>query len=301
MEAPEELRGSLQQLSHLSSKFSARPENLLAEALREWAQRRGVLLEAPSEPGQAVEGHQEPAAGSDRRVVGGSSWANLPSMVEEDLFSSRLGGADAHAARVVCHAWKSAVEQNLRRLEASPRGSQGHGCICYLNRFRQVEELKLLVWDEDVEREAVLVDDLMVYVTSLPNFKRLDMRQAEVHCSREQISIVAEHQGFEVEWPVNEMDRDDDDDSSDAEEEEEEEDEAAGLFIEDEEDGGEEEEEEEEEVVVDASSDDGGAIEILDDEDDNEDEDQEGSEGYDYGDGNEDDDEEDNGGDDDDL
>mmetsp|Transcript_42335 Transcript_42335/g.108287 ORF Transcript_42335/g.108287 Transcript_42335/m.108287 type:complete len:186 (-) Transcript_42335:636-1193(-) len=143
MEAPEELRGSLQQLSHLSSKFSARPENLLAEALREWAQRRGVLLEAPSEPGQAVEGHQEPAAGSDRRVVGGSSWANLPSMVEEDLFSSRLGGADAHAARVVCHAWKSAVEQNLRRLEASPRGSQGHGCICYLNRFRQVEELKV--------------------------------------------------------------------------------------------------------------------------------------------------------------
>mmetsp|Transcript_42337 Transcript_42337/g.108302 ORF Transcript_42337/g.108302 Transcript_42337/m.108302 type:complete len:84 (-) Transcript_42337:1186-1437(-) len=48
MEAPEELRGSLQQLSHLSSKFSARPENLLAEALREWAQRRGVLLGNPA-------------------------------------------------------------------------------------------------------------------------------------------------------------------------------------------------------------------------------------------------------------
>mmetsp|Transcript_42337 Transcript_42337/g.108298 ORF Transcript_42337/g.108298 Transcript_42337/m.108298 type:complete len:170 (-) Transcript_42337:761-1270(-) len=108
-----------------------------------WLSFVPLCVEAPSEPGQAVEGHQEPAAGSDRRVVGGSSWANLPSMVEEDLFSSRLGGADAHAARVVCHAWKSAVEQNLRRLEASPRGSQGHGCICYLNRFRQVEELKV--------------------------------------------------------------------------------------------------------------------------------------------------------------
>ena len=60
--------------------------------------------------------------------------------------------------------------------------------------------------EEDFERDKVLVPDLLNFIRTQPQFRVLDMTEAEIHCSGEEIKLLSSELGFRVVWPENEMD-----------------------------------------------------------------------------------------------